>query len=135
MKPGSPWWRRTVHGAAIAAGWLLFAWCWQRVTAGRPEAGELRVLVIAALIVVPVLTLSWVLHNVGIHRRKGPRRAVTPVTWSYETDFNGRKPVADWTALQQARRIDVAVDGEVKRFAWVPAVPVVDEELAESEAP
>lgn len=55
-------------------GWLFF-WSWQRVTADRPELGESRgPLMLAAVLVVPILTLSWVAHNVGIHRRKGPRR-------------------------------------------------------------
>jgi hypothetical protein len=120
--PSLRWWR-LAHGALIVLGWVLFFWSWQRVTVNRPEVGELRVLVLLALVVVPVLTLSWVMHNLSIHRRKGARRAVTPVTWSYERDFNGRQPLADWTALTQARRIDIVVDGDTKRFtdAGAPA--------------
>ena len=75
-----------------------------------------RVLVLAALVVVPVLTLSWVLHNVGIYRRRGARRAVTPVNWSYDADFNGRRVAADWPDLTLARRVDVVIDGDTKRF-------------------
>lgn len=116
MTPPLPWRRRVVHALAIVLGWCLFAWSWQRVTAARPEVGELRVLVLAALVVVPVLTLSWVLHNVGIYRRRGARRAVTPVNWSYDADFNGRRVAADWPDLTLARRVDVVIDGDTKRF-------------------
>ena len=46
-------------GLLISFGWWLFVWSWQRVTADRPELGELRLLMIAAVLVVPVLGLLW----------------------------------------------------------------------------
>ena len=89
-------WRRLVHIALVALGWLLFAWSWHRVSVNGPEIAELRWLMLSAVLVVPVLTLSWVAHNVGIHRRKGPRRSVPAVTTHLERDFNGRRLEADW---------------------------------------
>lgn len=125
--------RRLLHALVIAAGWLLFAWSWHRVTADRPELGELRLLMLGALAVVPPLTLGWVAHNVGIHRRKGPRRSVPAVALHYDTDFNGRHIDADWARLARARRIDIVVEGDRKRFVGddrPPAVaPVPAEEL------
>ncbi len=108
--------RRLLHAALIALGWLLFAWSWMHVTADRPALGELKWLLLAALLAVPVLTLSWVAHNVGIYRRKGPRRAVPPVVMRHELDFNGRRVDADWTALAAARRVEIVIDGDAKRF-------------------
>lgn len=108
--------RRLLHALVITAGWLIFAWSWHRVTAGRPELGELRLLMLGALVVVPPLTLGWVAHNVGIHRRKGPRRSVPAVALRYDTDFNGRHIEADWSRLTRARRIDIVVEGNRKRF-------------------
>lgn len=108
--------RRILHALLIALGWLLFAWSWRRVTADGPAVGELQWLLLAALLVVPVLTLSWVAHNVGIHRRKGPRRSVPAVDMRYERDFNGRRIEADWPALAAARRIDIVLDGDRKRY-------------------
>lgn len=116
------WRRRFGHGLLIALGWLLFAWSWHRVTADRPEVGELRVLMVAAVIVVPLLTLSWVAHNVGIYRRKGPRKAGRAVPLHYDQDFNGRTIDADFARLACARRIDVLIVGGVKRFVEVGAV-------------
>lgn len=122
--PRLEWRRRIVHVAMVALGWLLFAWSWHRVTANGPEVGELRWLLVSAVLVVPVLTLSWVAHNVGIHRRKGPRRSVPAVTPHHESDFNGRRLEADWPALVTARRIDIVVDGDRKRFVAVVPLPV-----------
>lgn len=108
--------RRVLHALLVALGWVLFVWSWRRVTAGSPEAGELRALMVAAAIVVPVLTLSWVAHNVGIHRRKGPRRSLREVQAHYDRDFNGRVIDADWTRLADARRITIVLDGGHKRY-------------------
>jgi hypothetical protein len=124
--------RRLLHALVIAAGWLIFAWSWHRVTAASPELGELRLLMLGALVVVPPLTLGWVAHNVGIHRRKGPRRSVTAVALRYDTDFNGRRIDADWSRLARARRIDIVVDGEHKRFV-ADERPLAVSELAAEE--
>jgi hypothetical protein len=126
MTIGPTWRRRLRHGLFIVVGWGLFAWSWLRVTAADPEIGELRELLIGALVVVPLLTLSWVVHNVGIHRRRGARRAVPQVAWSYVVDFNGRRLDADWPTLQQARRIDIAVDGDRKHVVEAAELELVD---------
>ena len=118
------WRRRALHAVLIACGWVLFAWSWQRVTADRPEVGELRVLMVAAVVVVPLLTLSWVAHNVRIHRRKGPRKAGRPVPLRYEQDFNGRSIDADFVRLARSRRIDIVIEADVKRYVDAdPAAP------------
>lgn len=121
--------RRLVHGLLVVLGWLLFVWSWRRVTAASPEAGELGLLVLGSLVVVPALTMAWVLHNLGIYRRKGPRRKVAVVQRPYERDFNGRRIEADWAALATARRIVIALDGDTKRFVAVEqgAAPVAQE--------
>lgn len=114
-----PWRRRLAHAAIVLAGWLLFVWCWRVVTADHPSIGQLSDLLIGALVVVPVFTVSWVVHNVGIHRRKGPRRSVPAVEQRYERDYNGRVIQADWAALAGAQRINVVIDGDSKRFVAV----------------
>jgi len=104
------------HGLAIVAGWVLFFWGWQRVLAATADFSELRILMIGAAVVVPVVTVSWILHNQGIHRRKGPRRSVPAATLAYRVDFNGREIVADFRGLAEARRVDVVVDGAFKTY-------------------
>jgi hypothetical protein len=109
-----------VHTLAIVAGWGLFFWGWQRVLAGRPDFTELRWLMIGAAIVVPVVTVSWILHNRGIHRRKGPRRSVAEVPLDYRIDFNGREVQGDFAALLREQRVEIVVDGATKRYAAAP---------------
>lgn len=109
-------WRRTVHGLAIVAGWLLFFWGWHRVLAATPDFSELRLLMLGAAVVVPVVTVSWILHNRGIHRRKGPRRSVPAATLAYAVDFNGREIVADFRSLGQAQRVWIVIDGTRKHY-------------------
>jgi hypothetical protein len=101
---------------AIAAGWGLFLWGWQRVLARASDFAELRLLMIGAAIAVPAITVGWILHNRGIHRRKGPRRSVPVARLEYEVDFHGRQVLADWTALAHAQRVDIVIDGASKRY-------------------
>jgi len=128
--PALGWRRRTVHGLAIVAGWALFFWGWQRVLAGGPDFSDLRVLMIGAAIVVPVVTVSWILHNRGIHRRKGPRRHVPGATLDYHTDFHGLPVVADFAALAQARHVHIAIEGGRKtyRIGSDPSAPELEPE-------
>lgn len=110
-----------MHGLAIVAGWVLFFWGWHRVLAATPDFSELRLLMIGAAIVVPVVTVSWILHNRGIHRRKGPRRSITPATLAYAADFNGRAIVADFRSLAQAQRVWIVTEGARKLYLQDPA--------------
>lgn len=95
---------------------MLFFWGWRRVLAATPDFAELRLLMLGAAIVVPVVTVSWILHNRGIHRRKGPRRHVAAAKVEYRVDFNGREIVADFRALAPARRVDIVVEGTRKEY-------------------
>lgn len=116
--------RRAAHAAVLVAGWALFGWSWHLVTANSPELGDLRLLIVGAALVVPVLTLSWIVHNVGIYRRKGPRRAVPTASTTYTHDYARRRIEADWTALRAARCIEITAEGDVKRYrAVVAAAP------------
>jgi hypothetical protein len=63
-----------------------------------------------------VVTVSWILHNQGIHRRKGPRKKVPAATLDYRVDFNGREVVADFPALAAEQCVDIAVAGGHKRY-------------------
>lgn len=109
-------WRIVSHGLMIVAGWVLFFWGWQRVLDRGADFSELRWLVFGAMVVVPVVTVSWILHNRGIHRRKGPRRRVPAAALDYRVDFHGREVVAEFRALASAQRIDIELDGALKRY-------------------
>jgi hypothetical protein len=108
--------RIVAHALFIVAGWVLFFWGWQRVISRGADFSELRLLVFGAMVVVPVVTVSWILHNRGIHRRKGPRRRVPAASLDYRVDFHGREVVADFGMLAGAQRVEIELDGAIKRY-------------------
>jgi hypothetical protein len=109
-----------VHVIAIVAGWGLFFWFWWRV-AGQPwDSIDLQRLVIAAAVGFPLVSGAWILHNRGIYKRRGPRRAIPPGPMHYDADFNGRQVDSDWAALRAERQIEIALDGDVKRYRAAP---------------
>jgi hypothetical protein len=105
-----------LHALIIGLGWLLFVYSWWLVLQQPRATDTLRNLIIGAVVIMPTLTVAWVLHNVGIHRRKGPRRAGAVVPLVYDVDFNGRHIEADWAALQSQRSVIIERDGNVKRY-------------------
>jgi hypothetical protein len=116
-----PWRAALWHVLMLLTGWALFLLGWWRVSTRPWDSADLKLLFIGSMLVFPVMTVAWVLHNVGIHRRKGPRRAVPAVNQSYEADFLGREVQADWPVLQQAREVTILVEGDRKRFLAGPA--------------
>ncbi|MFY7855292.1 MAG: hypothetical protein ACOVQT_04065 [Rubrivivax sp.] len=115
-----PWRVGLWHALMLLLGWALFLLGWWRVSTRPWDSADLKLLFVGSMLVFPVMTVAWVLHNVGIHRRKGPRRAVPPVNQVYEADFLGREVQADWPALQQAREVTILVEGDTKRFLAGP---------------
>lgn len=112
----SGWPQRLAHTVVVVAGWALFVWGWLEVL-GRPWDSEaLSWLIVGSLVVLPTITIAWILHNLGIHRRKGARTGVPRIDESYPRDWNGREVVADWPALAHARLITVELDGERKVY-------------------
>lgn len=109
-------WHVLGHVLAVTLGWVLFFWSWWLVLGQPRDTQDLRNLIIGAAIIAPTLTLAWVLHNLGIHRRKGPRRASAVVPLVYASDFNGRRIQADWVALQQARSVVIECVQDEKRY-------------------
>lgn len=127
-------WQVLGHFLAILAGWVIFAWSWWLVSAQPLATHELRNLIVGATIIMPALTAAWVLHNVGIYRRKGPRRAAAPVPLRYDVDFNGRRIVADWPTLQRARTVVIERGEGVKRFVCEPEKPAAPRRAAPRRA-
>ena len=116
--------RAVLHALVIVAGWVVFIWFWWRVFGQPWESHDLRLLVFWATLLFPLVTGAWILHNVGIYKRRGPRRAVTPGPVRYEADFYGRRVDSDWAALRDVQTVEIELDGNVKRFrAAMPAGP------------
>lgn len=117
------WPQRLVHLLAIVAGWLLFWWGWHTVLARPWDSDSLVILIVGSVVMLPILTLLWILHNLRIHRSKGPRKAVPAAAMAYPQDWNGRAVQADWTELAGARAIVVDIEGDRKIFRRAGSPP------------
>jgi hypothetical protein len=108
--------RAVLHLLLIVAGWALFFWSWATVV-GRPwEYRDLWLLIVVALVGVPAITGAWVLHNVALYKRLGPRRSVRQVRERYKVDFKGRRIVADWEMLRARAFVTIENVGRFKRY-------------------
>lgn len=108
--------RMAVHAVIVVLGWALLVFGWLRVAAYPWEAPELRLLIVASAVVLPLLTGLWIVHNVALYRGRLRRSAASQVEARYDTDWVGRTVEADWVALADARAVRIDVDGHGKRF-------------------
>lgn len=131
-------WQRLLHLVGVLAGWGVFGYWWYLVAIGDWDQTDVALIIFVTLIVSPTLTVGWVLHNLGIFRRKGPRMDQPKVDLEYAQDWNGRTVQADWARLRDAPVIAVTVDGPHKRYRddfrpATPATPAVEIAVGEAE--
>jgi len=127
------WPQRLVHLAALVVGWALFFWGWYDVLGQHWDTTALIWLIVGSLVLLPVMTIAWVLHNVGIHRRKGPRTGLRKVDETYRHDWNGREIAADFAALARANVVVIDVEGKRKVYRAGGVLPKV--QWAVTQAP
>jgi hypothetical protein len=106
------------QGLAISGGWVIFVWAWIHVSHRTSLATLLWGVAAVAVITLVALSVTvwWVVHNLRIHRRKGPRKSVTIAMPDYRSDFLGRSLDADWSLLRRSSVVVVQVDDQGKRF-------------------
>lgn len=115
--------RGTIHAAVTLFFWCLFVYWWLRVipqTSVRDAVGAF-VLIFLTILATTVLTLFWVRHNIGIFRRKGPRKGLPPVIEERSADPLGRKldhPGSDF--LKSSRVVIVSCEGDRKQYSIPP---------------
>lgn len=126
------WPQRLLHLAALVAGWGLFFWGWYDVLAQHWETEYLTWLVTGSLVILPTLTTAWVLHNVGIHRRKGPRTGSRKIDEIYPRDWNGREISADFAALARANVVVIDVEGERKVYRAEGVLPMAQRAVTQT---
>jgi len=119
------WPQRLLHLAALVVGWGLFFWGWHDVLGQHWDTTALVWLIVGSLVLLPVMTFAWVLHNVGIHRRKGPRTGLRKVDETYRHDWNGREIAADFAALARANVVVIDVEGKRKVYRAGRVLPMV----------
>ncbi len=120
------WPRRLLHLVAILAGWVLFFWWWYEVAVQHWNKTLIALIILVTLIAAPAVTGAWIVHNLKLYRRKGPRLGAPVVRIGYPRDWNGREVEADWGPLRESSVVVVTVDGGRKRYAAArpgPAAP------------
>ena len=82
-----------IHALIAVLTWILFiAWWNQVIPQVTTEDASLAFFVIfLTILICSVLTLLWVRYNVGIFRRKGPRKTLPSVPEECEADYLGRR--------------------------------------------
>jgi len=110
--------RDGLHALIVLCTWVLFFYWWSCVlpiTHLSDAAWAILAILVVSLCTV-VLTLGWVRYNLGIYRRKGPRRRNVDVPERYTVDGLGRDLVhSGWEAQRASRLITVSVDGENRK--------------------
>lgn len=105
------------HVLIVVAGWGLFTWGWWRVVSGDPARPAVVVsLIIITLIVAPLITLYWVLHNRDIYLRKGPRLSGRTAVGGYSEDWTGRMVHAQFDKLRASYLVVIKNTAEDKYY-------------------
>jgi hypothetical protein len=116
--------RRAFHLAIALAGWVLFAYWWWLVLGrtGHDQMVWTGLFVGISLAVVVLVTVLWVVHNVVVFRRKGPRREVRERAPALLQDSLGRGLRVDGNTseLVTAPVVRVVVSGRSKVYRPVP---------------
>ncbi len=109
-------WQQVAHAGLLVGGWLLFGLAWWDVLQQQQHTRNLWLLLVAAGLLVPTVTLLWVRHNQALYRRLGPRRAAHVAPQRYVVDFNGHPIDADWQAVSRAADVSIELVGGRKRY-------------------
>jgi hypothetical protein len=110
--------RDLVHLVLLTMPWALLGWLWWRVAQSTAVEQLLTAVGMVLLLVGLALPLNlvWILHNVRIFRRKGPRRGLAIADLDYRTDWTRRPVVADWAVVRAAAVVVVHPTDERKVF-------------------
>lgn len=105
------------HITLVVFGWCLFGGAWWLVLLQKSHAfSNIIWLLSAALVLLPMITLYWVMHNRRIYTRKGPRLRVEVVENAYTQDWAGRPVRAHFDQLKHADLISIHSTADEKRF-------------------
>ncbi len=109
----------TIHALIAIFGWALFVHWWNRVLPQIDSRDAIIALIFIGFtfFITVMITLLWVRYNIGIFRRKGPRKNLPLVTENRDTDFLGRRIEQPGPGtLKTARLVVISVEGEVKKY-------------------
>jgi hypothetical protein len=124
--------REILQVLIVASGWIGFVWLWVLVGRQPWDSSRLLWLIAGSFVVLPLVTLAWVIHNRAIFRRKGERLGVPEADFSYRNDWHGRRVDADWATLRASRYITIGVEGDVKAYR-ATGIDFPDEDAAAND--
>ncbi len=107
------------HSLLAVLTWILFFAWWNQVIPQITvdDAAAAFLVIFLTVLIIMVLTLLWVRYNIGIFRRKGPRRQIPSISEERETDFLGRKlDHPGFDRLKRGRIVRVFREGDSKKF-------------------
>jgi hypothetical protein len=113
--------RNAMHVLLVVAAWALFFKWWGQVLGDTslPEGAVAVLVILSVSLLTALATVGWVRYNLGIYRRKGPRRTVPDATEDIGADALGRKLfLPDTEELRAARVVTVSLsDGSGKTLS------------------
>ena len=111
--------KTTFHALIAISGWALFVFWWIRVFPQIHSGdGFIALVFISGTVCISVITtLLWIRYNIGIFRRKGPRKNLTDVTENQGSDVLGRRIEHFGSeSVKAARLVIVSLEGESKKY-------------------
>lgn len=106
-----------MHVVIVLIGWFIFGWFWLKVLFEQTASpADLSWLVIGTLVVIPAITLGWVLHNRSLYARKGPRTHGRYVADTYTRDWMGRLVLASFDQLRRMPFVIIDATDTEKSF-------------------
>ena len=109
----------TFHALLAVLTWILFVVWWKQVIpqVTVEDASMAFFVIFLTVFICSVLTLLWVRHNVGIFRRKGPRKNLPSVSEEREADYLGRRlDHPGFDCLKTSQLVVVSREEDRKRF-------------------
>lgn len=107
------------HSLLALLTWIFFVFWWNQVIplTSAYDAATAFLVIFLTIFLTSVPTLLWVKYNVGIYRRKGPRKNLPDVSEERDTDYLGRRldhPGHD--RLKNAPVVFISQEGDKKIF-------------------
>jgi len=111
--------RGIFHASLVILTWILFVYWWNQVIpqVSVEDASMAFLVIFLTFLICSVLTLLWVRYNVGIFRRKGPRKNLPTVSEEREADYLGRRlDHPGYDLLKGASLVVVSREEDRKKF-------------------
>lgn len=111
--------RGVFHAFLVVLTWILFVYWWNQVIpqVTVEDATVAFLVIFLTFLICSVFTLLWVRYNVGIFRRKGPRKNLPFVSEERDADHLGKRlDHPGYAFLKNAPLVVVSREEDRKNF-------------------